>query len=95
LVRKALSYHHKITQTQSTISAKQPVEQRRCRPKAVDCTYHGRDADDHIGNGNDDRIAVLGRPNDASSSFSGIEAIEGLCPSLVWSILAGWLLHVL
>jgi hypothetical protein len=35
LVRKALSYHHKITQTRSTIGVKQPVEQRRCRPKPL------------------------------------------------------------
>jgi hypothetical protein len=46
--------------------------------------------------GNSDWIAVP-RRSDALSILSRIEAIEGPCPSfvLLWSILAGRLLHAL
>jgi hypothetical protein len=54
------------------------------RPKGFDCTwtYYGRDADNQLCNGNDDRIAVLGR-SDELLILSGIEAIEGPCPLFV------------
>jgi putative tryptophan/tyrosine transport system substrate-binding protein len=63
---------------------RRPGEQHRGRPKGFDCTwtYYGWDADDQLSNGNDDRIAVLGR-SDELSILSGIEAIEGPCPSFV------------
>jgi hypothetical protein len=68
------------------------VERRRCQTKGFDCTYrhYGRDADDQLGNGNDDRIAVLGRP-DKLLILSGIEAVEGPLPvvRLLSIILAG------
>ena len=44
------------------------MERRRCQPKSFNraCTHYGRcgDADDQLGNGNDDRIAVLGGPDE-------------------------------
>jgi len=82
-----LSHNHKILKSN-------PLERCRCQPKGFDCTwtYYGLDADDQLCNGNDDRIAVLGRPEELSI-LSGIEAIEVPCP--LWSILAGRLLHVL
>jgi hypothetical protein len=59
-------------------------------------SLHVRDADDQLGNSNDDLIAVLERP-DKLSILSGIEAIEGPLSvvRLLWSILAGRLLRVL
>jgi hypothetical protein len=56
------------------------------------------DAGDQLGNGNDDRIAVVGQSGELSilSGIEAIEAIEGREPFVrLWSIRAGRLLHML
>jgi len=52
---------------------------------------YGSDTDDQLGNGNHDGIAVL----DELSILPAIVAIEGHAVRLLWSIMAGRLLHVL
>jgi len=86
-----LSHNHKIPKSNPPTVLNRLVERRRCQPKGFDCSWTYYD-DDQLCNGNDDRIAVLGRPEELSI-LSGIEAIEVPCP--LWSILAGRLLHVL
>ena len=82
---------------QSTIGAQSQVEQRRCRSKGFDytCTYYGRDADNQVGNGIDGRRFSGGRTTYGSSHAS--KRLRGASPvvRLLWSILAGRLLHVL
>jgi hypothetical protein len=68
------------------------IPERHSDPEALDWTHrlYGSDTDDQLGNGNDD-----GRL-DELSILPAIVAIEGhAVVRLLWSIMAGRLLHVL